>query len=95
MSDKKNRNHSAVFKKKVVLKVLERTKSVAEICKEFGLYESQVYKWKSQALALLEGAFEKGKRKNNEKVLHRKINKLQVERDFLANAWAHYQESVK
>ena len=102
MSKRNFRKHSNAFKKQVVLAALRQDKTMAEICQEFGLYESQVYKWRSQALAYLEEAFIKGKAKKAEQThtkeiaqLHQKIGQLTVEHDFLENAWSIYQGKRK
>jgi len=98
VSKRKNRNHSSAFKKQVVLAALRQNKTIAEICQEFNLYESQISQWKSQALEHLEEAFKKGNARNalqsHEKEmaqLHQKIGELLMERDSLETIWSRYR----
>jgi len=80
-----------------VLAVLRQDRTIAEICQQFGVVESQVYKWRNQALANMEEAFAYGKKfgadAQEQEIahLHQKIGKLTVERDFLEHAWSRYQ----
>ncbi len=81
----------------MVLAVLRQDRTIAEICQQFGVAESQVYKWRNQAMANMEEAFARGKKFGTEAHeqeiarLHQKIGKLTVERDFLEHAWSAYQ----
>ncbi len=45
----KQRAHSAEFKFKAALEATRRKKTIAELCQEFGVVSSQIFKWK-QAL---------------------------------------------
>ena len=92
-----NRKHGSSFKKQVVLAALKQNSTVAEICQQFGIAESQVYKWRNEVLASMEDAFAHGKKTGAEAHeqeiarLHQKIGKLTVERDFLEHVWSRYQ----
>lgn len=98
MANKIRRKYSSVFKKRVVLATLKQDKTIAELCQQFGIYESQIYAWKSQALTCLEESFQKGSGKGKGREyeqeiarLHQKIGKLTVEQDFLEGAWSQCQ----
>ena len=97
-NDKENIQKAQRFiQKQVVLATLRQNSTIAEICQQFGVVESQVYKWRNQALANMEEAFAYGKKLGSEvheqeiARLHQKIGKLTVERDFLEHAWSRYQ----
>lgn len=85
------------FRKQVVLATLKQNSTITEICQQFSVVESQVYKWRNQALADMEEAFAHGKKFGAEAHeqeiahLHQKIGKLTVERDFLEHVWSRYQ----
>lgn len=97
MTKRTFRKHNSAFKKQVVLAALRQNSTIAEICQQFSIVESQVYKWRNQALANMEEAFTYGKKVGAEvheqevACLHQKIGKLTVERDFLEHAWSRYQ----
>jgi len=42
------RKHSREFKFKVAIEALKEQKTIAAICREFAIYESQVHSWKKQ-----------------------------------------------
>lgn len=71
--------------------------TISEICQRFGIVESQVYNWRNRALDQMEEAFAYGKKFGPEErerevaVLHQKIGKLTVERDFLEHVWSRYR----
>lgn len=44
------RRHSEEFKKEVIDYYLSSAKSVTQICKEFGISNSQLYQWKKKLL---------------------------------------------
>jgi len=84
---KKYTSHSNQFKFKVAVEALKGTKTTTQLCKEFGLVESQIYEWKKklkESSALIFSA--KGKLYNEDqeiKRLNATIDKLKVDRDFL------------
>lgn len=51
--------------KLVVLEMLRAEKSVAQICKEYGIGETAAYKWKNKALVAIEEALGKPKKHDN------------------------------
>jgi transposase len=80
------KTHGSGFKLKVALEAIKQTKTVAELCQEFGVNSSQIYAWKK--LVEDEGMtlFEDKRTKNNQDEidkLHRVIGQVTVERDFL------------
>lgn len=88
------KKHSAAFKAKVALAALTSDKTLAELCTEFGVHQTQINKWKRELKDGAAGVFN-GEAKSAEAVmekklheLHAKIGQLTVERDFLADAWA-------
>ena len=48
---------SSEEKKLVVLELISGKKSVSQVCKERGVSESLVYRWRDQALKAIDGAF--------------------------------------
>ncbi len=86
------KKHSLIFKVKVALAALSEDKTIAELSAEFGIHASQITKWKKQLKESAVGVF-KGEIVSEDKshkkeldLLHAKIGKLTVERDFLAEA---------
>ncbi len=84
----RKKSHSAEFKFKVALAAIKADKTMAELCQEFGIINSQLHKWKK---ALLDGGAEvfKGTSKPQQSAnididkLHATIGRLKVENDFL------------
>lgn len=84
----KKKAHSAGFKFKVALAAIRADRTMAELCQEFGIVSSQLYKWKK---ALLENGSDvfnsasSAKPSVNSDVdrLHATIGRLKVENDFL------------
>lgn len=89
MSSKiKKKPHSPEFKFKVAIEAIRGEKTTAELCQEFGVVNSQIFKWKK---ALLEGGkqiFTNPLKVDHDNAqidkLHAKIGRLTVENDFLA-----------
>ena len=57
---RQRRNFSPEFKAKIVLEVLNGTKSAAEICREHDIKPDLLSHWKNQFLANASKVFEKG-----------------------------------
>ncbi len=53
----KRRNHTAAFKKEVVLATLKGEKSIQQIAAEYEIHPDLVSKWKAQGLKLLDDGF--------------------------------------
>ena len=89
----KRKNHSAIFKTKVVLDALKEEMTLAELATKYGIHPTLVTKWKKQAIEGMSGLFSgaaKREDKNRETEthdLHAKIGQLSVENDFLKKAF--------
>ena len=84
----RKKGHSAAFKFKVALEAVKGEKTAAELCKEYGVVSSQIFKWRKDLLEQGSSVFEGNKAKNSdgEKTidkLHETIGRLKVENDFL------------
>ena len=89
MDQKIRRVHPPAFKAKVALEALREQKTIAQLSSFYGVHETQITKWKKQALEILTQGFS-GKRERKEKddreltqELYRQIGRLKVEVDFL------------
>ena len=86
---KKRKKYSSEFKAKVALAASKNEETTAELSQRFGVHPTMISGWKR---SLLEGAaeiFDKGqgsRKQTDEKIdeLHRQIDKLKVENDFLS-----------
>lgn len=84
----KKKPHSAEFKFKVALAAIQGDKTTAQLCFEYGIVSSQLFKWRK---ALVEGGSavfkEKAKDSSTQdkqiESLHATIGRLKVENDFL------------
>ena len=89
---KTRKNHSAAFKQKVALEAIKGDLTLCEIATKYSIHQTQINRWKRQALDGLSEVFsEKGNKTavSNEsqiKDLHAKIGQLLVEKDFLLRA---------
>ena len=80
--------HSAEFKFKVALAAVRGDKTIAELCNEFGVVNSQLSKWKKE---LIDNGAEVFKNTSSAQIttnsdierLHATIGRLKVENDFL------------
>jgi transposase len=89
MSNKmKKKPHSPEFKFKVAIEAIRSDKTTAELCQEYGVVSSQIFKWKK---ALLDGGkqvFASNATPSTDNTqlekLHAKIGRLTIENDFLA-----------
>ena len=79
------RFHSAAFKAKVALAALREDKTMAELCKEFGLHPTQINEWKRQLLDRAADVIGAGSAPEPVDLapLHAKIGQLAVESKFL------------
>ncbi|MBA8667997.1 transposase [Holosporaceae bacterium 'Namur'] len=87
-SNIKKKPHTAAYKFKVALAALKGDKTISQLCQEYVVVSSQIYKWKA---ALLEHGSEVFKNActtqdpNKEiEALHATIGRLKVENDFLS-----------
>lgn len=88
------KKYSPAFKAKVALAALTSDKTMAELCSEFGVHQTQINKWKRElkdgAAGIFSAEVQTEEVATQKKIhqLHAKIGQLTVERDFLAEAWA-------
>ncbi len=92
------RVHPPAFKAKVAVEALKEQKTIAQLSSFFGVHETQITKWKKQALEILAQGFS-GKReqktKDNRELiqeLYRQIGRLKVEVDFLKKKMGIFNE---
>ena len=89
---KVRKKHSAAFKAKVALAALREDAPISELSSLYGVHSTVIHRWKKEAFYGMEGIFSgKVERTQNNhsqevKMLHAKIGKLTVEKDFLADA---------
>ncbi len=79
---------SAEFKFKVAIEAIRGEKTAAEICQEYGIVSSQLFKWKKVLLEQGQSIFKNGthnafSESGQIEKLHAVIGKLKVENDFL------------
>ncbi len=84
----KKKPHSADYKFKVAIDALRGEKTTAELCQEYGIVSSQIFKWKKALLEQGVEVFKSGRRDHTSESgeiekLHAKIGRLTVENDFL------------
>lgn len=96
MGQIKKKPHSAEFKFKVALEAVRGERTVAELCQEYGVVGSQIFKWKKALLAHGNEIFSKGtptkfSQEAELDKLHATIGRLKVENDFLAKVAGRYQ----
>lgn len=89
MSNKmKKKPHSPEFKFKVAIESIRGDKTTAELCHEFGVVNSQIFKWKKELLGCGKQVFANQTKPDNDSAqiekLHATIGRLKVENDFLA-----------
>jgi len=86
------KNYGAAFKSKVALEAIKGDLTLAEIATKHSVHQTQITKWKKQALDGLSEIFSDKVKKtaiSNDaqiKDLHAKIGQLIVEKDFLLRA---------
>lgn len=84
----KKKPHSPEFKFKVAMAAIRGDKTTAELCRDYSVVSSQIFKWKKALLARGVEIFKKGASSQpSESIeiekLHAKIGRLTVENDFL------------
>ena len=89
MTGKIRKVHSSAFKAKVALAAARGDRTVAEICSEYGVAQTQVFNWKKELLERAATLFEQSSSSNSRSEealtdpLLREIGRLQVENNFL------------
>ena len=98
MEQKIRRVHAAGFKAKVAIEALKEQKTIAQISSFYGIHETQITKWKKQALDILTQGFS-NKQKQREQddreltqELYRQIGRLKVEVDFLKKKMGIFEQ---
>lgn len=81
--------HSAEFKFKVAIAAIKEEKTTAELCQEYSVVSSQIFKWKKELIENGQEIFKKDlsfkkEECNQVEKLHATIGRLKVENDFLA-----------
>lgn len=71
----KGRNWTSEEKAKIVLQGL-RGRSVAEICNEYQIHQTQYYKWRDKFLENAKQVFELDKQSKREECLEREVGRL-------------------
>ena len=78
---------TAEFKFKVALEAIRGTKTTAELCSEYGIVNSQIFKWKKDLLEQGADIFKSRSSATQDydmiDKLHSTIGRLKVENDFL------------
>lgn len=93
---RKRRVYDQEYKRDAVRLVLEGGRGVRDVCRELGIHENLIHRWKSEYLADQEHAFPgKGHMKPHEEELMRlkkKIMDLEQEREILKKALAIFSK---
>jgi len=86
----KKKPHSAEFKFKAAIEAIRGEKTTAELCQQYGIVSSQLFKWKK---ALLDKGQEVTKDQGEVEIekLHATIGRLTVENSFLAKVAGRYR----
>ena len=87
----KKKPHTSAYKFRVAMAALKGDKTISQLCQEFGVVSSQIYKWKKALLERGSSIFEQGLSaialpENELDKLHATIGRLKVENDFLGRA---------
>lgn len=87
----KKKPHTSAYKFRVAMAALKGDKTVPELCQEFGVVHSQIYKWKTELLTRGASVYEQSSvsvhvSEQELDKLHATIGRLKVENDFLGRA---------
>lgn len=87
----KRRTYSANFKFEAVLELLRGNKPVAQLCRERGIRDTLLYKWRDAFLERAPGVFANHQRHDDGQAariaeLERMVGRLAVENDILKKA---------
>ena len=87
----KKKPHTSVYKFRVAIAALKGDKTVSQLCQEYGVVSSQIYKWKTALLKRGSSIFDQnacheGTSEQELDKLHATIGRLKVENDFLGRA---------
>ena len=97
MPKKKYRRYSAEFKRHALKRASEDGTTDREVCKDIGISERQLRRWRDQYRLLGDQAFPgQGKKRDDEIAdLKRKLAKAEQERDFLKDAAVFFAKESK
>jgi transposase len=87
----KKKPHTSAYKFRVAIAALKGDKTVPQLCQEFGVVHSQIYKWKTELLERGASLYDQGfvgVQVSEQEIdkLHATIGRLKVENDFLGRA---------
>lgn len=96
MGNIQKRTHSASFKTKVALELIQEKDTTSSICSRYAIHPTQARSWKAQAMETLQSGFA-GISRNNElkqrdqliDELYKEIGQLKVELDWLKKKFSH------
>lgn len=85
------KTHSKTIKFKAAMEMIKGDKTVSELCHEYGVVQSVLYRWKQTLQENGSSLFEDNRSKKNDtcmniEALERKIGQLVLENDFLKKA---------
>lgn len=88
MNRMKKAPHNPEFKFKVAIEAIRGDKTISELCLEYGVVSSQIFKWKRAILERGKDVFKNGTPSQTTESaqiekLHATIGRLKVENDFL------------
>lgn len=90
----KKKPHSSEFKFKVAIEAIRGEKTISELCAEYGVVSSQLFKWKKALLDQGADVFKNSASQVSDTTqiekLHATIGRLKVENDFLAKCAGKY-----
>jgi len=72
----KKKGHSAAFKFKVALEAVKGEKTAAELCKEYGIFSSQIFKWRKALIEQGASVFEGSKDRTIVSSRYRRVNEI-------------------
>jgi transposase len=92
----KKKPHSAEFKFKAAIEAIRGEKTTAELCQQYGIVSSQLFKWKKALLDNGQEIFKNGTPSKDQpkaeiEQLHATIGRLTVENGFLAKVAGRYR----
>ncbi|MBJ7298705.1 MAG: transposase [Dolichospermum sp.] len=92
----KKKPHSAEFKFKAAIEAIRGEKTTAELCQQYGIVSSQLFKWKKALLDKGQEVFKNGTPTKDQgeveiEKLHATIGRLTVENSFLAKVAGRYR----
>jgi transposase len=92
----KKKPHSPEFKFKAAIEAIRGEKTTAELCQQFGIVSSQLFKWKKEVLTNGQEIFKNGLPTKDQgqaeiEQLHATIGRLTVENCFLDKVAGRYR----